>query len=384
MLKDKRCYDFTKLKYKYGEKLFNEYLTSLREEFYHVLPIHDFAGRPLVFLPSKIQLTTQTTRILMQSFQGEVYGVSAMEDEIISTLSIEQIDSTRESVRNILNGGAPKNENDNKAYGIKRGLDFIADETNQITEENLYKLYMLTIGDFLEGSDKLLPENQYRHDSVFVVGSEIEHEGLKYRLLPKYVAKLIEFINAEDDFDHIVKSIISHYYFAYLHPYFDGNGRMARLLQMWILVQKGYPASLFLPFSSYINKSKNKYYKVFEQIGSNYKASDLLDVTPFIDYFIENVLTKLSETHNNHDILEEFNKLLQTGEITEKEKELFYFVISYYGMDSFSTKQLEKDYRDVAYATVRTFVLKLERKGLLLSQKYSNRVKYRIPNTKNI
>jgi glutaredoxin 2 len=70
--------------------------------------------------------------------------------------------------------------------------------------------------------------------------------------------------------------------------------------------------------------------------------------------------------------------LLSQGEITNKEKKLYYFVVSNYGMNEFSTKQLEKDFRDVAYATVRAFVIKLEDAKILSSQKYSNRVKYKI------
>ncbi|WP_338099755.1 hypothetical protein [Methanolapillus africanus] len=57
---------------------------------------------------------------------------------------------------------------------------------------------------------------------------------------------------------------------------------------------------------------------------------------------------------------------------------MFYFVLSTYGTNEFSTKQLEKDYRDVAYATVRTFVMKFEEFGLLKAQKYGSRVKYKV------
>ncbi|WP_338102687.1 hypothetical protein [Methanolapillus millepedarum] len=76
--------------------------------------------------------------------------------------------------------------------------------------------------------------------------------------------------------------------------------------------------------------------------------------------------------------MSKFQKHLEAGDVTEKEKDLFYFVVSTYGTNEFSTKQLEKDYRDVAYATVRTFVLKFEGFGLLKSQKYGNRVKYKV------
>ena len=53
-------------------------------------------------------------------------------------------------------------------------------------------------------------------------------------------------------------------------------------------------------------------------------------------------------------------------------------MISHYGTDEFSTKQLEKDFDNAAYATIRAFVLKFEGMGLLVSKKYGARVKYAV------
>ncbi len=378
MFGDKKALDFKKLKYKFGEENLTGYLDALNRSFYHKLSLLDFKGNPIVFLPAKINMTAQLIKALAASYSNEKYGIQAMEDEIISTLSIEQIDSSRESVRRILNGGAPETSNENKAYGIKRGLDFIAEPANKITEENLYQLYRLAVGDFLDDEKRLMPEYKYRHDAVYVVGQNIERQGISYHLLTKYIVNLIDFIQKDDDVDQVTKSIIIHYYFAYLHPYFDGNGRMARLLQLWYLVQAGYTSSLFIPFSAYINESKGLYYKASTLISTNYKLSETLDVTPFVNYFIDNVLTKLQKKVEPTNALETFNNLLQTGEITAKEKDLFYYVLSAYGTNEFSTKQLEKDYKNAAYATIRKFVLKLESKGLLSSQKYGSRIRYSV------
>lgn len=66
------------------------------------------------------------------------------------------------------------------------------------------------------------------------------------------------------------------------------------------------------------------------------------------------------------------------GIITGKVKELWQFALSAYGTGEFSTWQLEKDFGNAAYATIRSFVLKFEREGLLAAVHYGNRVKYRI------
>ena len=73
-----------------------------------------------------------------------------------------------------------------------------------------------------------------------------------------------------------------------------------------------------------------------------------------------------------------FQPALSHGQVTEKEKLLWEFVLSAYGDAEFSTKQLEKDFGNAAYATIRSFVLKFEKLGLLKSTQYGNRVKYAV------
>ena len=75
---------------------------------------------------------------------------------------------------------------------------------------------------------------------------------------------------------------------------------------------------------------------------------------------------------------EAFQTALSHGQVTEKEKTLWEFVLSAYGGAEFSTKQLEKDFGNAAYATIRSFVLKFEKLGLLKSTKYGNRMKYAV------
>jgi transcriptional regulator of heat shock response len=53
-------------------------------------------------------------------------------------------------------------------------------------------------------------------------------------------------------------------------------------------------------------------------------------------------------------------------------------VLSAYGAEEFSTKQLEKDFGNAAYATIRNFVIKFEQMGLLSRTTFGSRVKYRL------
>ncbi len=375
ILNDKYFCNLKKLKYKYSAD-FDEFLTLFKEMYLKPVELLDFNGNNIVF-SDFLSVNLKSIKLLLKE-QSSSYGIKAAEEEIACSSAIESIDFNRDSIRNILKGFAPKDEMENRILGQKKGIEFISDPDNKITEENLHKLYMITVGEFLDEENKLKNSSFYRDDTVFVISDKLEHSGIDYKKLPSYMKAFIEFINEDNIENDLIKASVIHFYFAYLHPYFDGNGRMARLLHLWFLIRKGYNTTLFVPFSSFIQKNKSGYYNAFTLIEENSNISGVIDVTPFVKYFIDNVYNKLPENEITENIFESYKKHLSKGEVTQKETELWSFVISYYGTNEFSTKQLEKDFSDVAYATIRKFVLKFEKWGLLSSRKLGNRVKYKI------
>jgi len=378
MLSDKHITDLKKMEHKYSPALVSEFVLLLKKNLFRTLPIFDFEGKPLVYLENVVQVSMSSAKILFtQPRDVRRYSLKAMEDEIHSTLAIENIDSSRESIRLILSGYAPKDESENRLFGMKKGLDFISESSNRITEENMHQLYQMTVGDFLEEENRLEPGSYYRQDSVYIMGDQIEHCGLPQDRLSEYMGQLIEFINGENEMNDLLKAVIIHFYMGYLHPYFDGNGRMARLLHLWYLVQQGYSSALFVTFSNRISATRKKYYQAYTLTEDNAKISGVLDATPFLVYFIDEVYNRLIPLPAlQTDNLAVYEQALADGLITEKEKSLFEFVLAAYGQDEFSTKKLEKDHGHAAYATIRSFVLKFTELGLLGVQKYGNRNKY--------
>ena len=147
-------------------------------------------------------------RVLLTPQQStRLYGTKAMEDEILSTFRIEQIDTSRESVRRILSGQAPKDDEEHRICGMKQGLEFIADRSHTITEENLFRLYQMTIGDFLPEEDRLLPGHWYRHDGVTVIDGKTEHIGLPWQKLPAYMKELTAFAAEKAAQNDLIKEI---------------------------------------------------------------------------------------------------------------------------------------------------------------------------------
>lgn len=76
--------------------------------------------------------------------------------------------------------------------------------------------------------------------------------------------------------------------------------------------------------------------------------------------------------------LQVYQTALSEGKITEKERLLWEYVLSAYGTEEFTTKQLEKDFCNAAYATIRSFVMKFHEMGFLAARKAGNRVFYKI------
>ena len=375
MLSDKSIIDLKKLGYKYPQADLKEFVALLDSGLYKPLSLKDFNGKNLVYLDSVAQVQLSAAKVLLTpQSSSQIYGRKAMEDEILSTFSIEQIDTSRDSVRKILSGYAPTSESENRIYGMKKGLEFISDSQHTISEENIHQLYELTIGAFLPQEDQLLPGHKYRHDSVYIVGDKVEHTGLPWQMLPECMDGLVEFIHQEFAMNDLLKAALIHFYIAYLHPWFDGNGRMARLIHLWYLVQQRYSATL----SEYVEKSRRGYYNAYTLTEQNAQISGVMDVTPFLVYFIENVYHKLVSALPDPNTTETFQNALARGNVTEKEQALWQFVLTAYGESQFSTKQLEKDFGNAAYATIRGFVLKFEKLGLLRSAKYGNRMKYQI------
>ena len=93
---------------------------------------------------------------------------------------------------------------------------------------------------------------------------------------------------------------------------------------------------------------------------------------------MNNVYNNMNEGSVDFETLTLYDDAVKNGKVTEKESKLWKFVLSFYGTEEFSTKQLEKDFGDAAYATIRGFVSKFEKLGLLSSAKYGARVKYKV------
>ena len=126
LLSDKKVTNLKKLGYKYPHADIPEFIALLKNGFYKSVPLKDFHGNDLVYLDGTTQVHLSAAKILLTpQNSSQLYGTKAMEEEIISTFTIENIDFSRDSIRKIMAGYAPNDESENRIYGMKKGLEFI-------------------------------------------------------------------------------------------------------------------------------------------------------------------------------------------------------------------------------------------------------------------
>jgi Fic family protein len=83
-------------------------------------------------------------------------------------------------------------------------------------------------------------------------------------VIEKLMAALVDFIHADDGLDPLLRMAIAHHQFESIHPFYDGNGRTGRILNLLILQREGLLDLPVLYLSRYIISSKNQYYQLLQ------------------------------------------------------------------------------------------------------------------------
>lgn len=199
MLSDRHGTNLRKLRAKYPQADIQAFLSWLKSDVYRSVPLQDDHGENLVYLDRAAAVPASAVEALRAPQAcSQPYCLQAMEEEILSTFAIENISCSRDSVRSVLAGNVPCNMEEERICGMQKALNFIADRSHTITEENLFHLYETAIAPFLPAQDKLLPGDRYRHDAVYIVGAQVEHTGIPWDKLPAHMGNLVAFSNVND------------------------------------------------------------------------------------------------------------------------------------------------------------------------------------------
>ena len=104
--------------------------------------------------------------------------------------------------------------------------------------------------------------------------------------LPNLLADWERFAHQENDLPLLVQNALLHYQFETLHPFLDGNGRLGRLLIVFLLIERGRLSEPLLYVSAYFESDRERYYEALQTVR------ETGDAIPWIELFLEAVRTQ--------------------------------------------------------------------------------------------
>ena len=254
------------------------------------------------------------------------FAIEALEyKELKANNNIEGIADDIEEIERIIRNekNIPWN-NKERIINLHRGYRYILSHDN-INKESLRELYAILSKGLLDEYALNNMGQYYRNKPVYILWDGrldiLPIKGIDEGKVESYMDKLLDFTNnyeANTDIDNFIKSQIMHFYFVYIHPYFDVNGRTSRTLAMWhLLNEKAYP---YIIFNRAISFNKRKY---------TYKLNDVRrrgDITLFLRYMLKEVLKEFEKEKIISTIKENSDE-----EITRSEAEIIEYLLTLKG-----------------------------------------------------
>ena len=304
-----------------------------------------------------------------------------LSNELYKTNKIEGIETVKSEIYSSLKDDRISNKKSNKLDGIIKKYKDIMENNFEDTEHidslsSFRKIYDEMFEDFEKSGNYKLDGKYFRKDIVKVInglGNTI-HIGVNgEEAIEKNIESLIEFMNIKD-IPFLVKASISHFFFEYIHPFYDGNGRFGRYLLSLYLARK---LDILTAFSvSYsISRNLDDYYKSFVEVED---VNNYGEITFFVgnilktikngqEMIIELLNDSVMRFKHSMEILDELTK-----ELSEKENIILQIYLQNYLFNDFeelTNVELTSIIGDLTQQTINKYTQELEKKGYLVKIK---------------
>ncbi len=239
----------------------------------------------------------------------KIEGNTLTEEQITALLENKRVIGPQKDIKEVLN-----------AIEIYENLE----KFNPYDEKSFLEAHFRLMNNLVENAGK------YRKQGVGIVkGSKVEHLAPPYENVPYLMKDLFQYLKKSEEIE-LIKSCVFHYEMEFIHPFIDGNGRMGRLWQTLILMEK-YPVFEYIPFETLISTEQEKYYKALSESDKSGKS------TKFIEYMLDVIDTSISD-------------LLKYNNRTLNEKDRLDYFISL-NKPEFSRKDYMDIFKDISSAT---------------------------------
>lgn len=220
-------------------------------------------------------------------YSSEIEGIRLNVDEVRSSiarkLGIENVKQT-----------APSHYVDSVVAVM---LDAVNHYDQPLTKEKLcaWQAAFFPTG-YSEGSQ--IEVGKYRTNEEHIVSGMFGREKIHYiapspERVEAEMAQFLDWFNRQENVNSVIRSAIAHFWFISIHPFEDGNGRLARILSDMLLARADKSEFRFYNISSQINKDKKHYYDILEraQHGDG-------DITEWILWYASTLSAALDEANN--------------------------------------------------------------------------------------
>jgi Fic family protein len=255
------------------------------------------------------------------SGQMKAIGFSTKEEATLTTLTLDVVKSSeiegeflnyeqvRSSVARRLGinvaGLSPLNRN------LEGVVDMMLDATQNylhpLTEERLFSWHSALFPTGYSGMHKI-EVARYRTGKMQVVSGAMGKEKIHYEAvaptrIKTEMDKFLSWVNNSNSPDPVFKAAIAHFWFIIIHPFDDGNGRIARAISDLLLARSENSSERFYSMSSQILVERKRYYEVLQKVQHSSG-----DITEWINWFLNCLKNALIETDGT------LNKILRKAE----------------------------------------------------------------------
>ena len=228
---------------------------------------------------------------MLKALTMDVMKSSEIEGELLNP---EQVRSSIARRLGIEIAGAIPSERNVEGI-VEMMLDATQQYTIPLTEERLFDWHAALFPTGRSGMHKIKTA-AWRDDVMQVTSGPMGKERVHFEApaaskVPREMSLFLEWIEKEQNLDLVLKAGLAHLWFVTIHPFDDGNGRIARALTDMLLAQADKSPQRFYSMSAQIQAERNEYYNILE----NTQKGDL-DITPWLIWFLDCLIRSMDQT----------------------------------------------------------------------------------------